>query len=274
MTQEEFEDLKKNDSYLIPRRDPTENDVRFFLQEVDFCCPMCGKLLQSRNQRKPGKRLFDIAHIYPNSPTKKQYETLWGQRRLGETSESFENKIALCKNCHATYDYRTTKDEYLNLLEIKTELLKKTTLREIIRDLNLDEEISEIIQKLSVMAPNELTPLNYSPVQIKKKFSQDEGSELLLKTKVSGYVRDYYTYIRSLFNDLEANNSEFRFDILASEVRLGFNKIEQKEKNKAKVFEYMVSWLKDKSCSSSKEACEAVVSFFIQNCEVFNEISQ
>ena len=38
---------------------------------------------------------------------------LKGLERLGDNSESFDNKIALCKDCHSTKDYHTTKEDYL-----------------------------------------------------------------------------------------------------------------------------------------------------------------
>ena len=94
MSPEEFEEAKNNDAYLQTRKRNHDYEIRLFLHEVNFCCPLCGKLLQSRYQKKPAARRFEIAHIYPNSPTQKQYETLAGLERLGTTCEDFENKIA------------------------------------------------------------------------------------------------------------------------------------------------------------------------------------
>ncbi|RGI01125.1 hypothetical protein DXD88_11235 [Coprobacillus sp. TM10-10] len=58
-----------------------------------------------------------MAHIYPNSPTVEQYLELKGLERLGDNSESFDNKIALCKDCHSTQDYHTTNEDYLKLIK-------------------------------------------------------------------------------------------------------------------------------------------------------------
>ncbi len=43
---------------------------------------------------------------------------LKGLERLGDNCEEFENKVALCKDCHGYYDDHKTKDEYLNLLTL------------------------------------------------------------------------------------------------------------------------------------------------------------
>ena len=55
--------------------------------------------------------------FFLNSPTEEQYERLKTLPRLGSDSESFENKIALCKDCHNQQDYHTTAEDYLKLLE-------------------------------------------------------------------------------------------------------------------------------------------------------------
>lgn len=44
--------------------------------------------------------------------------------------------------------------------------------------------------------------------------------------------------------------------------------------DKSKIFDYIVNWVKTKTSTQSKEACEIVVSYFVQNCEVFNEIAE
>ena len=124
MTQEELNKRLDDDSYHQKRKNPSGAELRLFLREVNYCCPLCGKELQSRRQRKLNQKLFEIAHIYPNRPTIEQYTVLHKLERLGEDSESFENKIALCKDCHSTQDYHTTKKEYLYLLNIKKRFLE------------------------------------------------------------------------------------------------------------------------------------------------------
>ena len=95
------------DPYLKARKAPTEAEQQLYLKEVSFICPLCGKNLRHRKQQKANK-LYQIAHIFPNSPTEEQYKLLGSLQRLGENSESFENKIALCKDCHDQQDYHTT----------------------------------------------------------------------------------------------------------------------------------------------------------------------
>ncbi len=270
MTQEEYINAKKLDDYLQDRKTPTEWELRLFLHEANFCCPLCGKMLQTKSQLKPDEKQFQIAHIYPNSPTKKQYETLYGLERLGSNSEDFDNRIALCRNCHATQDFHTTTQEYLKLVDIKKHLLKSAALQNISQSLSLENEISTIIKKTRDVTEEELAKLNYKPINIANKFEQNE---FILKTKVAGYVSSYFTFIRDEFKSIDGTG-HFVFDVLCQQIRSCFLKMETETKDKTLIFNHMVTWIKNRTQSNSIEACEAVISYFVQQCEVFNEITK
>ena len=55
---EDLKDTLKTDSYLQPRKNPTEAELRLFLREVNYHCPLCGKELQSRQQKKLSEKKF------------------------------------------------------------------------------------------------------------------------------------------------------------------------------------------------------------------------
>jgi 5-methylcytosine-specific restriction endonuclease McrA len=88
-----------------------------FLLEVGGKCPLCGKYLPDTKAGEPIK-LYEIAHIYPHSPTLEQIDTLANVPRA-EDAESFENLIALCKGCHTKQDSHTTKEDYMRLYNMK-----------------------------------------------------------------------------------------------------------------------------------------------------------
>ena len=270
MTNEEFIELKSKDTYLVPRKAPLDWELRLFLREVDFHCPLCGKELQSRTQKKLSEKKFQVAHIYPNSPTQEQYETLQGLERLGDNCESFDNKIALCKDCHGTQDFHTTAREYLRLLEIKKRKLQDTLLHDIAYNLSLEKDIELVVEQITKIDGNDLAVLNYNPVPLTKKFYPNEN---LLATKILGYVSLYFPYIRDLFRDMDGKNG-FLFTVLSSQIKACFQKLEAATKNKTLIFTQLVDWLELKTLADSREACEAIISFFIQHCEVFYEITE
>ncbi|MCM1003545.1 MAG: HNH endonuclease [Candidatus Gastranaerophilales bacterium] len=270
MLDDNFKSLIEADTYLIARKNPTEAECQLYLKEVNFSCPLCGANLRHRKQPKANK-LYEIAHIYPNSPTKEQYETLQDVERLGNNSESFENKIALCKNCHDTQDYHTTKDNYLNLLNIKKQCLEKLELNEATLTLGLETEIAYVVEKMININCEELTSsLNYSPVKIANKFLKQD---ILLKNKVTNDVTSYYPYIRELFRELEGKNN-FKLSTLSLQLKACFSKMSGISENKESIFNAIATWIGNETGSTSQLANEAIVSFFVQNCEVFNEITE
>ena len=115
-----------------------------------------------------------------------------------------------------------------------------------------------------------MATLNYAPVRLTKKFSADE---FLLKNRVGMYVTSYYPYIRDCFKEQEGVNG-FRLDALSLQIKSCFIKMEGLSDNKSNIFDQLVNWVMAKTCSTSREACEAVISFFIQNCEVFRDITE
>lgn len=270
MTQNELNKLIDADVYCRTRKDPTEFEIRLFLNEVDYHCPLCGKEFQYRNQKKPNKQ-FEIAHIYPNRPTADQYQVLYPlNKRLGDNSESFENKIALCKDCHDTQDYHTTKEEYMKLYDLKSRLLTKTAMNDITESLGVEDQISVVITGLTELTEADLADLNYEPVPIANKFY---NNELLLKTKIFGYVNKYYPYIRNRFNELDGKN-KFHMQILSEQVKACFIKLNDETQDKNMILNQIVQWFQKKTLCQNINACEAVASFFVQNCEVFYEIAQ
>lgn len=256
--------------YSQPRKKPTAAEIRLHLIEVDNLCPLCGTILQSYGQKKPDARLFEIAHIYPNSPTQEQLHELKDVPQLGINSESFENKIALCKNCHDTQDYHTKKDEYMKLYNIKKNLINQMSAKEDINAIPIEKQILTIIEKIKTYQQKDFAELKLYAIPVSKKFNH---SEILLKKKVENYVNTYYKFIKFCFSQIEGETG-FSFNELATEIKLAFLKAEKQLCEKELIFEQLVNWLNTKTENYSRLACEAVISFFVQNCEVFNEISE
>lgn len=270
VTKDELNKLIEEDSYHKKREEPSEADLRLYLREVEYHCPLCGNELQSRNQKKRAQKKFQIAHIYPNRPTVEQYLLLHNLERLGENCEDFENKIALCVECHQTQDFHTTVAEYNHLLNIKKRCLVQTALHDATSTLGLEIEIDKIVEKLANMLESDLAELNYEPVPIAKKFA---NQDILLKSKISGYVTSFYPYIRDSFRKLDGK-SGFHLQVLSEQIRGAFIKMEGISKDKTLIFSKIVEWIKNETHSNSLEACEAIVSFFVQNGEVFYEITE
>lgn len=265
-----MEENKKFDLYLVERSKITKNEDHAHLLEVSGLCPLCGKYLLAQKGKKQSK-LYQIAHIYPNSPTKHQVEELDGLERLGTNCEDFENKISLCKDCHGLYDYRVTKEEYLKLLSIKKYLLLKSKMSLDTSHLDVEEELELVINSIKNITEDELRKINlkYKGVLVNKKF---ESHYFILKSKIEAYICLYYNYIKDMFRNLEIED-KIQFNIIAAQFRISYLKCAKSDTDKEIIFDRMVRWLKSKVDNTSLIACEIIVSFFVQNCEVFDEIT-
>lgn len=260
---------KSNDPYLIQRSAITENIDNAHLLEVDGFCPLCGKYLLATKGRRTSK-LYQIAHIYPNSPTPAQVKELSDLERLGTNCEEFENKIALCKDCHGLYDDHTSKKEYLMLLEIKKRLLSISKAKIAISHQDLEDEIRAVIDALSTIDNSKLRnmKLNYRALKVSNKVEYP-----LLRNKIETYVCNYFNFIKEAFQNLE-KLGQMNFNLVASEIRTSFLKCEIDLTSQSDTFESLVKWLRATAIGSSTEACEAVISYFVQSCEVFHEITK
>ncbi len=104
---------------------------------------------------------------------------LKGLERLGDNSESFDNKIALCKDCHSTQDYHTTNEDYLKL--IKNPNLSKKILK---RHNELKSKKDELEMKND--AYNKFIELKNNECIDKKRVSNIKDQQLsILSSKIN-----------------------------------------------------------------------------------------
>ncbi|MBQ4437887.1 HNH endonuclease [bacterium] len=260
--------MGKENLYVEQRKKPTPNEDMQYILEVGGKCPLCGKyLLKDKNGRST--KLFQIAHIYPNSPTSAEAIELNGVEQLGKNSEDFENKIALCKECHGYYDDHKTREEYLKLLDIKKKLLQSIEATKLLSDQSIEDDIFSIINALANIS-GETVKLEINALKISEKL---DDTYLLLKKKVEMNVIYYFLFIKEQFKILDQQGKS-NFQVIASQVRVAFLQAEKVlNNNKDAIFKHLCNWLQSKVPDSKIEACEAVISYFIQNCEVFHEIA-
>jgi hypothetical protein len=97
---------------------------------------------------------------------------------------------------------------------------------------------------------------------------------LLLNDETTRVLR-YYHYIEDVFAAMERENTGI-FDLIASEVSTVFRKLNRGTLSQEEVVDELAKWIKNKSGVGDRNfrACHIVVAYFIQNCEVFDEISK
>lgn len=258
------------DNYCIDRKKLTKNEEFLLLDEVNSKCPLCGKFLILDNHKKT--REFEIAHIYPNSPTTAEKKILHAVTRLGSNSEDLQNKIALCKSCHGNYDNNKTLEEYNDLKKIKEKSLNKQRSKIKISAITIEDEITSVIKALDNLDADsimEIKELSLSALRVTEKIDRKYG--ILIRT-INRNVAEYYYIIQQMFKELD-QNKKLNFNIVASQIRTAYLTCESNEKEQDAIFESLTQWLKGKT-KGTDDACKIIISFFVQNCEVYDKITQ
>ena len=91
--------------------------------------------------------------------------------------------------------------------------------------------------------------------------------------QVTDQITRYYGFLKDELSQRDGLNG-FDFTELALSMRRCFNLMAQAGKRQTETYSSMAIWVMEATGSTSLPACEILVSFFIQNCEVFNEIAE
>ncbi|MEQ2438748.1 ABC-three component system protein [Phocaeicola vulgatus] len=268
MTDIEFE--QKIKEYCKKRKGSTDLKDLFYLEEVDYLCPLCGKHLISNGEKRINKN-FQIAHIFPNSPTKEDMKELFDVPLLGDNSESPMNKIALCKDEHWDFDQNKTKEKYLKLYNIKIKLNKKVEVKKIISSLNIEDELIKTIDRLSNITDNDIKDLtlSYEAIHICDKIESDY---FILKKEIENNVRLYYTFIRKhIAEQCKLSNSSF--ELVGMSIRQAYLNCLKQNMNKVDIFDSISNWIVSK-VSCNMVISKIIVSFFVQNCEIYDKLPE
>ena len=182
----------------------------------------------------------------------------------------FDNLLAVCPMCFEKVELVRSAEYEQKLEKIKNALTRNFAANEVLASSNFDEKIERIVRKLGNIDENKLVQLNVKPIAIKNKI---ESSNMLLRQKISMYVTACYYYIMDLFKQAEQENqiNHTRVCRKIREKYLDF--VDKGDYSQNEIFDAFVNWLQELT-KEERSGCEAVIAYFVQNCEVFDEISQ
>lgn len=247
------------------RRKITPNELLILHSEVDGVCPLCPTTLIYEKNGKNQKG-FEVAHIYPLNPLPKEIILLKNEEKLNSDSDHSDNLICLCNPCHKRYDKDKTVEEYRELVKKKKDILKRKKEQEIWAKTSIEKEIFEIIELLVYQDLEFEDNLEYNPKTIDDK--SNESITVLTKRKIHKNVQDYFYKISSKFKELDFLKP-MTTEIISSQIKTHFLLLKSQGNNQKEIFEAMVSWLQKQTKQDSREASEIIISYFIQNCEIF-----
>lgn len=267
MTTEEFKSLV--DAYCIDRKKPTSAQELIYLGEVQDRCPKCGKPLVRQGTRRPNKD-FEIAHIFPCNPTPDDMAVLEGVELYGQNSETMDNKIALCHDCHEDYDNNKTKEKYEYFLNLKKRLSASYQVQMNVAQFNIEQELKDVISRLSSFTSKDIpdTHLDFNAKTISEKI--DETKHFSLKDSIEHDVRTYFVFIQKEI-EYYCKQSNADIEMVALAFKGSYLKCKQKSLGVEETFSTLTSWVKTK-VGCSETVAHILVSYFVQNCEVYEKL--
>lgn len=235
------------------------------LAEANYECPLCHNKLVDTIKGQAVKK-YRITQIFPDGLDDDAMAEFVAIQPAPQRLDSPENLIALDADCAEKYLLNPTADEYRILSEIKAQLAKNYAAKQAVNNVQLEDDIRTVLDALSAIRDtSELVALEYDALRIDEKF---DAENFILKNETQVQVVTYYRYIEKVFS-----NSNADFDMIASEIKVSSMKLEKAGLSQADVISQLSEWMRNKAGlgTDSRLACNIVVSFFIQNCEVFHK---
>ena len=213
-------------------------------EEADGICPITGRQLQIS-----GDNAFKVIKIDKNLPN------------------NFDNTIAISPFASPTYFYKESNRHTNELTLLKEKYFEKHRIKMLLDDSFYSKKLKSVIDKLNSNPTVFNVGLKLKPIKVKNKI--DKTSRLY--SAVNPLITDYYLYLRSLFKERDGNNLDF--EDLCKTVRSSYLRLSGEGLSQERIFDLLVENLSRK-IQEALLSCEIVISFFIQNCEVFDEVSK
>ncbi len=249
-----------------------DHDTIPLLAQVDQKCPLCHvSLIQPVKDSKPIYR-FTITRIYPeflDTTIKTKFDSI---KPKPINPDDSSNKICLCDTCSSDYLHDPTPTIYDKLIKLKKQSIFEGAAASTLAIYELEEKIVNILKEISDTDPygKLINEFRMNPVDPTNKIPKDN---YLLTKSIKDDNEVFYWFIKDYISQLDEFKSSFK--IIASEIKTSFLKLEEDGHGQNEIFEALVDWTIKKNLlpASYKEAAHIVISYFVQNCEVFDEIS-
>ena len=175
--------------------------------------------------------------------------------------------MLLCVECAALAQ---NSDNLLSeLAEKKSACQEQFGARDAISMNKLSDDIRELLQIISYGEPLTQSDLHMSPLKVKRKVTEKQLRRKILNNVVDGM----YEMVNEVIEDLAAQN-KINVKNFRKSIRRMYEDASDQADDQSTIFNELVHYLYARSGMKYYEACEILVSYFVQSCEVFNEITE
>lgn len=243
------------------------DDIPEIYDDRDLKRKYGAQLLAEVNNMCPNDRCSTPLYIVSNNCSEPEYEIVQISDKYSR--DNVENLIALCPECSKKYRMNHTEEETERLANIKTDFSTYNEARYAVSRDELVKGVEKVITKISSIPEKNLMELNLNPAAIKDKI---DGSDNHLLGIISFTNAEYFDDIHDLFKGAEEEGL-IDFDRFCYQIRYKYKDIAERGISQRQIFDLLAEWLMGLT-NEKKSTCEAVISYFVQKCEVFDAISK
>jgi len=229
------------------------DDEMPYVEEVCGKCPLCGESLVSQYGSNFKVVKFESGN---NDSTLSSFKT----------EKTRPDRIALCL-IDAEKAEKDLKGFQPVLLAKKKLFCEKTKEMEILSKETVEDDILKVLESLGNVGDVGLLPKFTEAKKLDKKISKNITP---FRMKVGMYVSAYYNFVNDTLSGMTSGKTNF-FRSLSAKIQLQAVRLEGLGISKEAIFDDLTDWLLQSPGLNldDRSGCEAVVSFFVQNCEVF-----
>ena len=175
--------------------------------------------------------------------------------------------MLLCVECAALA--QNSDELRAELAEKKSSSREQYNARDAIAMNKLSDDVRELLQVISVGEPLSQSALRMSPLKVERKVTEKQLRRKILNNVVDGMYEMVNEAIEELAAQNKINVKNFR-----KTIRRMFEDASDQTDNQSTIFNELVKYLYARAGMKHFEACEILISYFVQSCEVFNEITE
>lgn len=193
------------------------------------------------------------------------YQVLDLKMKTKTKAGRYENLIAVCPLCFERLQGHLSSEQTEYFTKLKQSHISQNEMQNLLLETNIDQSISKLLTQISNIGLHIENIEIKNPVKPSEKFdsSLDYGN----KIQIEALVKMTYLFVRNIIKQLD-ENGEIKYELLQASVKLKYLQLKDRSTSQEEIFIQLVDYFKNIS-NQSDSVCRIVVSYFIQNCDVF-----
>lgn len=181
-------------------------------------------------------------------------------------SLSQNEDIVLCVECEREIQ-NASDEEKQTLLSAKHDLETLIIAREATSRYKIEKQIEHVLREVDLMDVTVDTQLKIKPVKVENKITEKR-----LRERVLYDVNRLYQGVNDSLDRLAGEN-KLNANKFAKSIKRMYEDANETNISQSDIYHLLVETLFEKTGRKYREACEIIISYFVQRCEVFDEIT-